>query len=98
MIDENHLSIVLLPEDKLLYDKSVNGIQEIKAREGKVLTLSSKPGLEHADWHIEVPMASPTMSGLVMNCCLQLLALHVAEKLGRNTDRPRNLAKSVTVE
>ena len=98
LIDENHLSIVLLPEDKLLYDKSVNGIQEIKAREGKVLTLSSKPGLEYADWHIEVPMASPTMSGLVMNCCLQLLALHVAEKLGRNTDRPRNLAKSVTVE
>ena len=98
LIDEDHLSIVLLPEDKLLYDKSINGIQEIKAREGKVLSISSKPQHEQADWHINVPMVGPRVSGLVMNCCLQLLALHVAEKLGRNTDRPRNLAKSVTVE
>ncbi|MDH3294690.1 MAG: SIS domain-containing protein, partial [Acidimicrobiia bacterium] len=98
LVDENHLSIVLLPEDRLLYDKSVNGVMELKARGGKVLTVSSKPQIEHSDWHINVPMVGPRVSGLVMNCCLQLLALHLAERLGRNTDRPRNLAKSVTVE
>lgn len=98
LIDKDHLSIVLLPEDKLLYDKSVNGIQEIKAREGNVLTLSTRPQHEQSDWHITVPMVGPRVSGLVLNCCLQLLALHITEKLGHNTDRPRNLAKSVTVE
>ncbi len=98
LIDEGHISVVLLPEDKLLYDKSISGVQEIRAREGKVLTISSRPALEHSDWHITVPMVGHRVSGLVMNCCLQLLALHVAEKLGRDTDRPRNLAKSVTVE
>ncbi len=98
LVDEEHLSIVLLPEDKLLYDKSVNGVMEIKARGGKVLTISSKPQIEQSDWHVSVPMVGPQTSGLVMNCCMQLLALHIAEQLGRNTDRPRNLAKSVTVE
>ena len=98
LVDPDHISVVLLPEDKLLYDKSVSGIQEIKAREGRVLSISSRPAHTHSDWHITVPMVSPRVSGLIMNCCMQLLALHVAERLGRDTDRPRNLAKSVTVE
>ena len=54
LVDENHLSIVLLPEDKLLYDKSVNGIMEVQARGGKVLSVSSKPQIEQSDWHINV--------------------------------------------
>jgi glucosamine--fructose-6-phosphate aminotransferase (isomerizing) len=99
LIDENHLSIVLMPEDKLMYEKTCSGIQEIRARNGKVLTIGSRPakgGL--SDWHIATPMTGKNISGLVINCALQQLAYGIAKALDRNIDRPRNLAKSVTVE
>ena len=98
LIDKNHLSIVLMPEDKLLYEKTLSGIQEITARDGKVLTVGSRPPKGLGDWHISVPMTSTNISGLVINCALQQLAYGLAKALGRNIDRPRNLAKSVTVE
>lgn len=98
LIDEEHLSIVLLPEDKILYEKTLSNIQEIKARNGKVLTIGSRPATDLSDWHITTPMSSPNIAGLVINCIVQQLAYGVAKTLGRDIDKPRNLAKSVTVE
>lgn len=98
LIDENHLSIVLMPEDKLLYEKTISNIQEIKARNGKVLTVGSHPPSPLSDWHISTPMCAQNISGLVINCAVQQLAYGIAIALGRNIDKPRNLAKSVTVE
>lgn len=98
LIDSNHLSIVLMPEDKTLYEKTISNIQEIKARDGKVLTIGSHPQSDLSDWHISTPMASQYISGLLINCVMQQLAFGIAKALDRNIDKPRNLAKSVTVE
>ena len=98
LIDENHISVLLLPEDELLYEKGLSSLQEIKARSGKVLTLSTRPKPNGSDYHLQVAHLGENTDGLIMNTCLQLLALEIATKNGRNIDKPRNLAKSVTVE
>ncbi len=98
LIDEDHLSIVVMPEDKLQYEKTISNIQEIKARSGKVLTLGSHPPSDLSDWHISTPMSAASISGIVINSAMQQLAYGIARSLGRNIDKPRNLAKSVTVE
>lgn len=98
LIDDKHLSVVLLPEDPLLYKKSLSTLEEIKARGGNVLTVSTRPKEEASDHHIEVAHNGEYTDGLIYNVCLQLLTLAVATKKGQNIDRPRNLAKSVTVE
>ncbi len=98
LIDKNHISVLLLPEDELLYEKGLSSLQEIKARSGKVLTLSTRPKPNGSDYHLQVAHLGQNTDGLIMNTCLQLLALEIASKNGRNIDKPRNLAKSVTVE
>ncbi|MEM6998099.1 MAG: glutamine--fructose-6-phosphate transaminase (isomerizing) [Patescibacteria group bacterium] len=98
LIDEDHLSIILMPEDEMLYKKSVSTIEEIKARGGKVLSVSTRPKPDQSDHHIEIDYPGKYTDGLIYNIVLQLLALYVTEDLGNNIDKPRNLAKSVTVE
>ncbi len=98
LIDEKHLSVLLLPEDELLYDKGLSTLEEIKARGGNVLTISTRSKPKGSDWHIEVAHVGEYTDGLIMNVCLQMLALQVATHRGLSVDRPRNLAKSVTVE
>lgn len=98
LIDEEHISVLLLPEDQLLYEKGLSSLQEIKARAGQVLTLSTRPKPNGSDYHLQIAHLGENTDGLIMNTCLQLLALEVASKNGRNIDKPRNLAKSVTVE
>ncbi len=98
LIDENFLSIVLLPEDELLYSKSISNIEEIKARRGKVLSVSSRPQPEQSDYHLIVPKVSHWIEPLIINVALQLFAYHMAVAKGNDVDQPRNLAKSVTVE
>lgn len=98
LIDAKHVSVLLLPEDELLYEKGLSALQEIKARGGTVLTISTRSKPSQGDYHIEVAHTGPHTDGLVMNACLQLLALEIAAKNKRNIDKPRNLAKSVTVE
>lgn len=98
LIDKNHISVLLLPEDDLLYEKGLSSLQEIKARDGKVLTISTRPKPKDSDYHIQISHSGPYTDGLIMNTCLQLLALAIATIKKRNIDRPRNLAKSVTVE
>ena len=98
LIDEGFLSVVLLPEDELLYAKSISNIEEIKARKGKVLSVSSRPQPEQSDYHLIVPKVSQWIEPLVINVALQLFAYHMAVAKGNDVDQPRNLAKSVTVE
>ncbi len=98
LIDEKHMSVLLLPEDGLLYKKSLSALEEIKARGGKTLTISTRPKEPLSDFHLEVAHVGEYTDGLIYNVCLQLLTLAIATKKNLNIDRPRNLAKSVTVE
>jgi glutamine---fructose-6-phosphate transaminase (isomerizing) len=91
-------SVVIIPSDDLIA-KNVSTIEQIKARGGPVIALTSADipdGL--ADATIRVPRAEPELEPILFNVPLQILAYHAAAKLGRDIDKPRNLAKSVTVE
>lgn len=91
-------SVVIIPSDGLVA-KNISSIEQIKARGGPVIAVTSAEipdGL--ADAVIRVPRAEPELEPILFNVPLQLLAYHAAAKLGRDIDKPRNLAKSVTVE
>jgi glucosamine--fructose-6-phosphate aminotransferase (isomerizing) len=98
LIDSSHLSVLLLPEDEQLYKKTLSALEEIKARGGNVLTIGSRPKEHDSDYHVQVAHHGLHTDGLLYNVCLQLLALATATNKRVNIDRPRNLAKSVTVE
>lgn len=98
LIDNRHVTVLLLPEDELLYEKGLSSLQEIKARDGNVMTISTRPKPKDSDYHVQIAHNGPYTDGLIINTCLQLLALAIATMKKRNIDRPRNLAKSVTVE
>src|SRR6478735_5825453 len=98
LINSSMPSVVVVPSDDLL-SKNISTIEQIKARGGPVIAVSSAElpdGL--ADAVIELPRGEPELGPLLLNVPQQLLAYHVAAKLGRDIDKPRNLAKSVTVE
>ena len=98
LINSSMPSVVIVPSDDLL-SKNISTIEQIKARGGPVIAVTSAElpaGL--ADAVIRVPRGEPELEPLLLNVPLQLLAYHVAAKLGRDIDKPRNLAKSVTVE
>jgi glutamine---fructose-6-phosphate transaminase (isomerizing) len=98
LIDSSMPSVIVVPADDLLA-KNISTIEQIKARGGPVIALTSADlpaGL--ADAVIRVPRSEPELEPLLLNVPLQMLAYHVATKLGRDIDKPRNLAKSVTVE
>lgn len=100
LIDEYMPVVILAPEDDL-YDKVLAGLEEVKARDGKVIAVLSDGDGEisaRADRIIEVPRASRFISPFLVSIPLQFLAYHVAVHLGTDVDQPRNLAKSVTVE
>ena len=98
LIQPDMPSVVIIPSDDLIA-KNISAIEQIKARGGPVIALTSADipdGL--ADATIRVPRAEPELEPILFNIPLQLLAYHAAAKLGRDIDKPRNLAKSVTVE
>ena len=100
LIDENMPVVVLATKDSS-YEKVVNNIQEIKARRGRVIAVVTEGETslrEMADYCIEIPEAIPMVESVLAVIPLQLLAYHIALLRGCNVDRPRNLAKSVTVE
>ncbi len=100
LIDKNMPSIVIAT-NKLYYDKILSNIQEIKSRKGKIIAIvfeGDKEISKIADETIEVPETIAALTPFVTTIPLQLLAYHIAVKLGKNVDQPRNLAKSVTVE
>jgi glutamine---fructose-6-phosphate transaminase (isomerizing) len=91
-------SVVIVPDDELL-SKNISTIEQIKARGGPVIAVTSAELPAYlADAVIRVPRAEPELEPLLFNVPLQMLAYHIAAKLGRDIDKPRNLAKSVTVE
>ncbi|MGK4579375.1 glutamine--fructose-6-phosphate transaminase (isomerizing) [Kitasatospora sp. HPMI-4] len=91
-------TVALVPDDELL-DKNLTTLGEIKARSGRVLAIGHRvPEDRLADHCIVVPKSQPELDPLLLNIPLQLLAYHAAVALERDVDRPRNLAKSVTVE
>ena len=100
LIDNDMPSVVIAIKDHV-YDKTVNNIQQVKARGGKVVAIVTEGDTvvkEMADFIIEVPEISECLTPLLTAIPLQLLAYYIAVNKGRNVDQPRNLAKSVTVE
>ena len=100
LIDEDMPVVFVAPCDAS-YQKVLSNIQEVKARGGRtiVVTTEGNRGLDGlADHVIAVPLAPALLLPLVTVIPLQLLAYHIAALRGLDVDRPRNLAKSVTVE
>ncbi|MDR1478616.1 MAG: glutamine--fructose-6-phosphate transaminase (isomerizing) [Planctomycetaceae bacterium] len=100
LIDANTPSVFIAPEC-YVHDKTLSNMQEIKARGGPVIaiiTQGDKKTKEIADDYIELPKISEFLQPIVYNIPLQLLAYHIAVVRGCDVDKPRNLAKSVTVE
>jgi glucosamine--fructose-6-phosphate aminotransferase (isomerizing) len=107
LIDENLPVVVLAtrddndPESVTRYEKSVSNIKEVKARDGIVISIATEKdhlAREASDHIIELPTAPEILAPLLEIIPLQLLAYHIAVRLGCDVDQPRNLAKSVTVE
>ena len=91
-------TVAVVPDDDLL-DKNTSTLSEIKARKGPVVALAHRElPTELADRTLVVPRNEPELDPILMSIPLQLLAYHAAVVLGRDVDKPRNLAKSVTVE
>ncbi|MDC1320572.1 glutamine--fructose-6-phosphate transaminase (isomerizing) [Flavobacteriaceae bacterium] len=100
LIDEN-MPTVVIATSKGHYDKVVSNIREIQSRKGKIIAIiteGDKDVKEIADYYIEIPETIESLTPLITTIPLQLLSYHIAVKLGKNVDQPRNLAKSVTVE
>ncbi len=101
LIEPSFLSVVLVPEDSM-YEKSKSNIQEIRARGGRVLAITTE-GCEEdiralADDVIAVPKTHEAFQPILTTMPVQLFAYYVALERGLPIDMPRNLAKSVTVE
>ena len=100
LIDRNMAIVALAPRDGP-YDKVVNNIKEVKARDGVVLAIVTEgdQGLpSQVDDVLYIPQAPENLVPLLAAVPLQLLAYHIAVVRGCDVDQPRNLAKSVTVE
>jgi glutamine---fructose-6-phosphate transaminase (isomerizing) len=98
LINASMPSVVVVPDDELLA-KNISTIEQIKARGGPVIAVASAElPASLADAVIRIPRAEPELEPVLLNVPLQMLAYHIAAKLGRDIDKPRNLAKSVTVE
>ena len=100
LIDENMPVVFVAPHDSV-FDKIVSNIQEVKARGGKVIAITSQHEevlTNLIDFEIRIPQTEDMLYPILSAIPLQLLAYYVAVKRGLNVDQPRNLAKSVTVE
>jgi len=98
LIDDTTPTVAVVPNDDLV-EKNLSTVEEIRSRRGPVIGLCH-PGVDRSgfDHVIEVPRSEPELDSLLLGVPLQLLAYHTSLVLGRDIDRPRNLAKSVTVE
>jgi glucosamine--fructose-6-phosphate aminotransferase (isomerizing) len=94
-------SVFIAPDDSV-FSKNLNNMEQIKARKGPIIAVTSGNGakqLSHiANDIITLPDAPDCLMPILSVIPLQLFAYHVAVELGRDVDKPRNLAKSVTVE
>jgi glucosamine--fructose-6-phosphate aminotransferase (isomerizing) len=100
LVDERTPSVFVIPPD-FVYEKVMANMEEIKARGGPIIAVVSEGDTEVrrlTDDIIEVPLVDDFLQPIVMSVPLQLLAYHIAVLRGCDVDKPRNLAKSVTVE
>ena len=98
LLDSGVPVVALVPEDSL-YSKMLSNVKEVKAREAYTITVSSSEELSsYGDSLIKIPKVHPLFYPFPNIVVLQLLAYHTADLLGREIDKPKNLAKSVTVE
>jgi glucosamine--fructose-6-phosphate aminotransferase (isomerizing) len=100
LIDEN-MPVIVLAFRGRRYEKILGNIEEVKARKGIVIAVTSEGDEEikkKVDYFIPIPQTSERLSSILAVLPLQLLAYYIALKRGCNVDQPRNLAKSVTVE
>jgi glutamine---fructose-6-phosphate transaminase (isomerizing) len=100
LVDEQTPSVFLIPQGPV-YDKVISNMEEIKARGGPVIAVTCQSGTraaELADDVLLIPTADDFLQPIVTVVPLQLLAYHIAVLRGCDVDKPRNLAKSVTVE
>jgi glutamine---fructose-6-phosphate transaminase (isomerizing) len=100
LIDSNMPVVVLAPQDHV-YRKTMSNIEEVKVRGGMVMAVGSEGDTQlagRADHAVFVPLTHPLLQPLLTTIPLQLFAYHAAAKRGCDIDKPRNLAKSVTVE
>ena len=100
LIDEDMPTVVIATKTEY-YEKVVSNIQEIKAREGKIIAIVNEGDVDVrkiADHVIEVPAVDERLSPLLTTIPLQLISYHIAVMRECDVDQPRNLAKSVTVE
>ena len=101
LVDEN-LPVVVLALEDMLFAKTVSNMQEVMARKGPVILLSSQKGFDEAGKGTQASLIMPDMDATIAPILyaipLQLLAYHTAVAKGTDVDQPRNLAKSVTVE
>ncbi len=99
LIEESLPTVAVIPQDELT-ERNVAAAEQIRARGGRVVAVTH-PGVELdgvADHRIDVPHNEPELDPILLMIPMQLLALHAAMTRGLDIDRPRNLAKSVTVE
>ncbi|MBW1801117.1 MAG: glutamine--fructose-6-phosphate transaminase (isomerizing) [Deltaproteobacteria bacterium] len=100
LINPEMPTVAIVPDDTM-YEKMISNIQEIKSRKGPVIAIATEGDhrlKEMVDEIIEVPATLDYLYPILMVVPCQLLAYHCARFLGRDIDKPRNLAKSVTVE
>jgi glutamine---fructose-6-phosphate transaminase (isomerizing) len=97
LIDEELPTVAIVPDDELT-DRNLGAIEQIKARNGR-LVMITHPGVPDCDsMRITVPKNERELDPVLLIIPIQLMAYHAARALGRDIDKPRNLAKSVTVE
>ena len=100
LIDEMMPVVCIAPHDAV-FDKITSNIQEVKARKGKVIAITTRDEASLAgkiDYEFRIPETVDLLTPILASVPLQLLAYYIAVKRGCNVDQPRNLAKSVTVE
>jgi glucosamine--fructose-6-phosphate aminotransferase (isomerizing) len=98
---DREMPVVVLATKNEVYDKVVSNIEEVRAREGKLialLSLSDQAILKKVDDVIFIPETISSLTPILLTLPLQLLAYYMADFKGLDVDQPRNLAKSVTVE
>ncbi|MGW8195695.1 MAG: SIS domain-containing protein, partial [Desulforhopalus sp.] len=100
LIDKEMPILALVPQDEV-YQKSISNVEEIKARQGRIILIGTE-GDSHltsiTDDVIYLPKVDSSMNPILYTIPAQLLAYEMASKRGCDVDQPRNLAKSVTVE
>jgi|SRR5690554_77289 len=100
LIDEQLPVVVLIPKNRV-YEKVFSNLEEVKARQGRLIVVATEGDnevREFADVVLEIPDVPEYIQPLLSVVVMQLLAYHIADFKGTDVDQPRNLAKSVTVE